>query len=146
MLNCKPLKLKYQKNIYGPYAENLRHVLNEVEGHLISGYADGGDQPDKMLSLVSGAYEDASKMMQKYPETKQRFDKVSELVDGFESSFGMELLATVHWVVTKEDAKSKEQVITKVHQWNERKKQFSPRQIELAYDILSEKGWFAEDL
>jgi O-acetyl-ADP-ribose deacetylase (regulator of RNase III) len=142
----EPLKLKYQKNLYGPYAENLRHVLHAVEGHLISGYADGGDQPDKILSLVPGAYEGASKFMQGYPKTQQHFDRVSELVDGFESSFGMELLATVHWVVTKEDAKSKEQAITQVHQWSERKKQFSPRQIALAYDVLSEKGWFAEGL
>jgi len=38
----QPLKLKYTKAPYGPYAENLRHVLRAVEGHLISGYADGG--------------------------------------------------------------------------------------------------------
>ena len=48
---------------------------------------------------------------------KQHFDKVSELVEGFESPFGMELLATVHWVVTKENATSKGAVGVKVHQW-----------------------------
>ena len=140
----EPLRLKYKKNIYGPYAENLRHVLNAVEGHMLSGYADGGDRPDKELKLVPGAYEDASKFLQKHPQTKQHFNKVSELVEGFESPFGMELLATVHWVTTKENAQSKDQVVEKVHQWNERKKQFTPRQIELAYNVLSEKGWFAE--
>lgn len=139
----EPLKLKYQKNIYGPYAENLRHVLNAVEGHLLSGYADGGDRPDKELRLVPGAYEDASNFLQQHPQTRQHFDKVSELVEGFESPFGMELLATVHWVATKEHAKSKDEVVAKVHQWNERKKQFAPRQIELAYHTLTEKGWLA---
>lgn len=137
----EPLGLKYQKNIYGPYAENLRHVLNAVEGHLLSGYADGGDRPDKELKLVPGAYKDASKFIQEHPQTKLHFDKVSNLVEGFESPFGMELLATVHWVFAKEEAKSKKQVVTKVHQWNERKKQFTPRQIELAYNVLAEKGW-----
>ncbi len=44
---------------YGPYAENLRHVLSAVEGHLVSGYADGGDAPEKELALVPGAIEDA---------------------------------------------------------------------------------------
>ncbi|MCO6433648.1 type II toxin-antitoxin system antitoxin DNA ADP-ribosyl glycohydrolase DarG, partial [Nitrosomonas nitrosa] len=34
----QPLRLKYQKAHYGPYAENLRHVLNAIEGHFISGY------------------------------------------------------------------------------------------------------------
>ena len=140
----EPLRLKYQKNLYGPYAENLRHVLNAVEGHLLSGYADGGDRPDKELKLVPGAYEDASKFIEDHPETKQHFAKVSELVEGFESPFGMELLATVHWVATKENAATKEQVVAKVHQWNERKQEFTPRQIELAFHVLSEKGWLTE--
>ena len=39
----EPLRLKFVKATNGPYAENLRHVLNAIEGHLVSGYADGGD-------------------------------------------------------------------------------------------------------
>ena len=31
----EPLRLKYVKGPYGPYADNLRHVLNAVEGHFI---------------------------------------------------------------------------------------------------------------
>ncbi len=42
----EPLNLRFTKAPYGPYAENLRHVLHSIEGHLISGYADGGDAPD----------------------------------------------------------------------------------------------------
>ena len=41
----EPLKLEFQKASYGPYAQNLRHVLNAIEGHLLSGYEDGGDAP-----------------------------------------------------------------------------------------------------
>ena len=68
----EPLRLKYQKAPYGPYAENLRHVLNAIEGHLVSGYADGGDEPDKPLQLVPGAVEDATAFLQEYPETRDR--------------------------------------------------------------------------
>ncbi|MYB56945.1 MAG: hypothetical protein F4X51_11185 [Gemmatimonadetes bacterium] len=50
----EPLRLKFVKATYGPYAENLRHVLNAIEGHLVYGYADGGDAPDKELELVPG--------------------------------------------------------------------------------------------
>ena len=55
----EPLKLRYKQAYYGPFAENLGHVLKAVEGHLISGYADGGDAPDKPLKLVPGAYDEA---------------------------------------------------------------------------------------
>jgi hypothetical protein len=96
------LKLKYVKAPYGPYAENLRHVLHAIEGHLIAGYADGGDAPDKPLTLVPGAVEDASSFLAQHPETRERFNSVVALVDGFESSFGLELLSTVHWVMKHE--------------------------------------------
>src|SRR5215475_8581084 len=62
----EPLRLKYQKAPYGPYAENLRHVLHAIEGHLVSGYADGGDVPDKQLQLVPGAIEDATAFLQQH--------------------------------------------------------------------------------
>ena len=42
----EPLKLEFAPGPYGPYAKNLRHVINAIEGHLVSGYADGGDAPD----------------------------------------------------------------------------------------------------
>ncbi|MHB8788316.1 MAG: type II toxin-antitoxin system antitoxin DNA ADP-ribosyl glycohydrolase DarG [Desulfobulbaceae bacterium] len=137
----EPLRLKYQQAPYGPYAENLRHVLHAIEGHLVSGYADGGDVPDKQLKLVPGAVEDAASFLQQHQETRSRFDKVADLVEGFESSFGLELLSTVHWVINKEPVKTVEDVVNNTYAWNPRKRQFTPRQIRLALDVLSRKGW-----
>jgi O-acetyl-ADP-ribose deacetylase (regulator of RNase III) len=138
----QPLRLNYKAHLYGPYADNLRHVLKRVEGHLISGYADG-DEPNRQLTLVSKAAEDALAFLHNEPEVFERFNRVVDLVDGFETPFGLELLATVHWVVTKQEATSPEDALIKVYAWNERKKQFSERQIRLAYETLNEKKWFA---
>lgn len=137
----EPLRLKYQKGPYGPYAENLRHVLNAIEGHLVSGYADGGDAPDKQLKLVPGAIEDAAAFLQQYPDTRSRFDRVANLVAGFESAFGLELLSTVYWVMKNEPVHSVEDVISRTYAWNERKQQFTPRQITLATNVMMAKGW-----
>jgi hypothetical protein len=138
----EPLRLNFEKSHYGPYAENLRHVLNTIEGHLISGYADGGDAPDKQIELVPKAIEDASMHLKQYPDTQIRFNRVSDLVKGFESSFGLELLATVHWVVKHESVGSINDVVRHVHAWSERKcKMFSLRQIGIAVNTLSNKGW-----
>lgn len=139
----EPLKLNYAKAPYGPYAENLRHVLNKIEGHFVSGYADGGDVPDKQIELVPGAVKDAEAFLSELHETVSRFDRVGDLVAGFETPFGLELLATVHWVANQEGASSTEDAIAKVHAWNERKKQFSPRQIGIALDTLRTKRWLA---
>ncbi len=139
----EPLRLKYAKAPYGPYAENLRHVFREVEGHLVSGYDDGGDAPDKQLELVPGAVKDAESFLSDKQDTAARFDRVSELVEGFETPFGLELLATVHWVTTRENAASEEDARSKFYAWNDRKKRYSSRQIGIAFQALQSKGWFA---
>ena len=137
----EPLKLRFRKAIFGPYAENLRHVLHAVEGHFVSGYADGGDAPDKPLELVPGAIDDADVVLSRSPKTRERFDRVTDLVGGFESAFGLELLSTVHWVLKDDVPTSRQDLVTSIYAWNDRKRRFLPQQIELAADVLMEKGW-----
>lgn len=139
----EPLRLKFAQAAYGPYAENLRHVLRTIEGHLISGYADGGDAPDKQLSLVPGAVEDATVFLEQHAQTRARFDKVAALVEGFESPYGLELLSTVHWVMKYQPVAKLDDVVQRAYAWNARKRQFTPRQIGIAADVLVEKGWVA---
>lgn len=138
----EPLRLKYKKGLYGPYAENLRHVLNVLEGHFLTGYADGGDAPNKELTLMPEALADARAFLStQRGHLPERLERVSELVDGFESSSGLELLSTVHWVCTRDQLKHSADVIDAVHSWNYRKRRFTERQIRIALDSLGSKGW-----
>jgi len=137
----EPLRLRYKAAPYGPYAENLRHVLHVIEGHLIAGYDDGGDAPDKPLTLVPGAVDEAAAFIAEHRETRERFDRVAALVEGFESPFGLELLSTVHWVLRHEPVHTLPDVVARTYAWNDRKRQFTPRQIGIAADVLANKGW-----
>jgi len=137
----EPLRLNYQKAPYGPYAENLRHVLNHIEGHFISGYADAGDQPDKPLELKLHASEQAEAFLIEHEATRARFDRVANLIKGFETPFGMELLSTVHWVKSHEQAATVEAAVKQIHNWNPRKRMFEPRHIYLAWERLHQAGW-----
>ncbi|MCM8612813.1 macro domain-containing protein [Accumulibacter sp.] len=140
----EPLRLRFTPGHYGPYAENLGHVLRAVEGHLLSGYADGGDTPEKPLSLLPGAIGDATAFLAQHDATRARFNRVAALVDGFESPFGLELLSTVHWVMHHEAANTREEAVARTHAWNARKqRQFSPRQIGIAVNVLTQQGWVA---
>lgn len=140
-LTGQPLKLQFVQAPYGPYAENLRHVLKAVEGYYVTGYADGGDSPTKELQLVPGAVEDAERELAQDSSTSERLQRVADLVDGFETPFGLELLSTVHWVATHESPKNVQEVVRLTHAWGERKQQFSERQIRLAVQVLSAKDW-----
>jgi len=137
----EPLRLDYKKAHYGPYADNLRHVLNVIEGHFVMGYADGGDDPQKTIELIPGAHEDAESFLKTEKQTIANFEKVSRLVDGFETPFGLELLATVHWVVVHEGAKSEEDIVQKIYDWSDKKKLFTLRQILIATKALCKHGW-----
>ena len=136
----EPLNLNFAKAHHGPYAENLRHVLREVEGHLMVGYKDGGDSPGKELQLLPGAVEDADAFLVEHPKTKERLSSVVKLIEGFESPFGLELLATVHWITTERPHLTDDEVIAHTYAWNPQKRQFSKRQIKLALDRLKTRG------
>jgi O-acetyl-ADP-ribose deacetylase (regulator of RNase III) len=137
----EPLRLEFEKGRYGPYAKNLRHVLSAVEGHFITGYGDAEDDPLKPIELNEEALPAAEAKLNERPETAERFARVARGIEGFESTYGMELLATVHWVANHERAVSAETAVASVHGWNERKQMFPPEHIVLAYKVLRDRGW-----
>ena len=135
------LKLEFAKAPHGPYADNLGCLLRGIEGRMIVGYEGGGDAPHKELELVAGAVEDAAACMAASPETQQRCRKVADLVDGFESPFGLELLSTAHWVASRENPEGFDDLVSKAYAWNSSKKQFSERQFKIAVEALQTKRW-----
>ena len=62
-------------------------------------------------------------------------------MEGFESPFGLELLSTVHWVMTREDAQTQEAINQAVYAWSPAKRKFAPAQILLAAERLAKEGW-----
>jgi hypothetical protein len=115
--------------------------LNTTEGYFTSGYGTGGDQPDKVIELVPGSLEDALLVLSKRSKTRERVERVANLVDGFESPHGLELLATVHWIATRESPVSESDLVERFYAWDERKRRFSRTQILLAARVLKENGW-----
>jgi len=133
--------LSYEKGLYGPYAANLRHVLNVIEGHFITGYADADDNPDKQIELKPNVIKAADDVLKAHPETTSHLERVADLISGFETPYGMELLSTVHWVATHDRATTSERVIRKTYAWNNRKRMFQEKHIRIAFNTLAKKGW-----
>lgn len=137
----EPLRLTYNKGYYGPYAENLRHVLQAINGHLIEGYTAEGDAPHEELRLRPGAFDSAESFLKGNPDTRERFDEVTRLVEGYETPFGLELLATAHWAMSAEDARTNAEVAEVFFGWEPPKGQFSSEQIAAAVDRLRGGRW-----
>lgn len=103
--DANPLDLRFEANKYGPYADRLRHLLNGLDGSYLRcdkriGDADPFDviwfdegRRDYLATYLKGAE------VKPYTEA---LETTATLIDGFESPFGMELLATVDWLLDRE--------------------------------------------
>ncbi len=135
-----PLNFTFAKHKYGPYADNVRHVLERMEGHYIGGVGSG--EGASHIHLLPGAAEEAQKLIEDQPETHYPLERVAALIEGFESPYSMELLATVHWVATREDAQTPAQALERIRDWNERKRdRMVSEHVNIAWDHLRTHGW-----
>lgn len=138
------LRLQYEAKPYGPYAKNLRQVLIRLEKHYTLGYGDGKDVPTRPIELLPGAVEEAKAYLAQNPDILERMERVIELIDGYEDSYGLELLSTVHWVM-RENPKAREKpqaAIDAVRNWTARKRRnLKPDHLLKAWQRLKEQGW-----
>jgi O-acetyl-ADP-ribose deacetylase (regulator of RNase III) len=143
----QPLQLDYAKGRYGPYAGNLNHVLQSLEGHYLRGY---GDRTQKILDLspvmlIDGADGEARQWLEASADdaTARRIADVVKLVTDFASPYGVELLATVHWTATRETPGTGPAALTAaVRAWSPRKERlFTEHHVGVAADRLKTLSW-----
>lgn len=141
----EPLKLKYTKGVYGPYAQNLHHVLERIEGHFIRGYGDGREAPGREIEFEANAVRDAEVFLAGRTETQTRLGRLRRLIRGFETPYGMELLSSVHWVAIRENEEARDEpeiAIGLVHSWSERKRRmFKGEHVAAAWRWLKQGAW-----
>ncbi|MEA3367174.1 MAG: macro domain-containing protein [Planctomycetota bacterium] len=143
--SAEPLRLRYEAGLYGPYAANLNKVLERIEGHFIRGYGDS-QKPDTEIEILQGAVEQADRFLATKPASRERLERVADLIEGFETPYGMELLSSVHWVAKhgKPPAETTQAAIEAVHAWNDRKRNmFQDEHIRIAWDQLRAKDWLS---
>ena len=142
----EPLKLQFEKHTFGPYSDSLRHALNNMEGHYLRGVGDGVVESE--IEPTEHATEDADDFLRNNgsKELAERVARVERLIEGYQSPYGMELLASVHWVATHSPvAESLDEVVTAIGKWNDRKKELLQRDhLESAWRRLLEEGWVGE--
>ncbi|MBN8487935.1 MAG: macro domain-containing protein [Burkholderiales bacterium] len=138
-----PLGLPFVKHQYGPYSDTLRHALNHMEGHFIRGLGDGVVEAE--IEPTDDALVEAEAFIadKQHVALADQVARVGRLIEGYQSSYGMELLASVHWVATREPGvDSVDSAVAAVHGWNDRKRQLmKPEHISKAWERLATQGW-----
>lgn len=121
------LKLNYKQYLYGPYAHNLQHLLHELEkGYINSEKSVFDSKPLDLIYLNNDIIEEVLNYVSNEcsTEDKERLSNVFSLMSGFESPFGLELLASVDWILNENPTNntlSEIEVKEKIKQWSERK-------------------------
>jgi hypothetical protein len=80
-------------------------------------------------------------------DTRERIDRVLDLAAGFESAYGLELLATVHWLATQDATVDDEALVKQVWEWSPRKaRMFTGEHVQVALETLREHEWLPQEL
>ena len=124
----EPLDWDYREGPRGPHTDDIHHAIDKIGGHLISGYGP--------FVVMPKALEDARIIIENKETTRSHLERVFDLMDGFESPFGLELLSTTHWMATRKQLQSAGRIASA---WE--RGRFSERQALLALDVLTQKGW-----
>ncbi len=99
------LKLDFQANYYGPYAHNLTHLLNALDGSYLK--SDKRIPDCEPLDVIWFNQQEHIKVQTYLNSDAKDFvpalEEATALISGFESPFGMELLSTVDWLIHKEN-------------------------------------------
>lgn len=118
----KYFKLKYTANFYGPYSGKVKHVLNYLNGSYIMGYAGKDKKPFEQLSLLIETEKRVDEYINSNNELREIVQETSSFLNGFYSSFGLELLSTVDYIAQSKNTSDKEFIKTTIINWSSRKK------------------------
>lgn len=141
------LKLTFEARNYGPYANNLNHLLDALDGSYLN--ADKRI-PDCSPTDVVYFNDDQKDLVDAYMKSEAKaylpvLRQAAAVVEGFESPYGMELLSTVDWLLSQQGCKpTLESVRAGLAEWPagarwaERKQNlFDDRSLQIAIDRLS---------
>jgi len=120
----EPLKLKFVPHTYGPYAQAVEKVLYALNGKYIKGLEQMDAKPFERLYLVQEKYKEVESYVQNNLsfDQKQRLQSVFKLIEGFESSFSLEILSSVYYLQKENNNLTNHEYFNKIQSWNDLKK------------------------
>jgi hypothetical protein len=98
------LKLEFKAHRYGPFAPKLNHLLNSLDGSYL--HCDRRISDASPLDVIW--FDDSRKeLVQSFLKSEAKdvapaLELATTVIGGFESPFGMELLASVDWLLIRE--------------------------------------------
>jgi len=125
--NClePKLALDFVPARYGPYSEKVRHLVQTMEGAYLSGFGDGTGKvlDHEPIALTDRATDELDRYLSQRDSSHESaiVATVLAFIEGFEGPYGVELLASTHWVASKQNAQEPHEAAEAVRSWTKRK-------------------------
>ncbi|WP_300730445.1 macro domain-containing protein [uncultured Rikenella sp.] len=140
----KIFNLTYKPYFYGPYSGKVKFVIHALNGQYIHGYESREKHAFDPLMIDMSMRDELQAYINKKLTTEQKniLIRTKKFLSGFYSTFSMELLSSVDFIIQQHDCRSKEEILGDITHWNERKsKLFNQiRYVEIALARLQEFG------
>lgn len=131
-------KVTFAKNEFGPYSEELRKAFVAMETlNIIHGFSSDS----RNTTVLPDAYKLADEFLQGDERVRatEIINRSSLLIEGYESPYGMELLASVHFLADQEKISDVGEIQDALSGWSAQKgEKFSPELVDIAYNRLRE--------
>ena len=120
----EPLRLDFVPYHFGPYDNRVEKVLYALNGKYLNGLEQMSAKPFEPLQLNYALVEEVKKYVDEKLTDKQRerLYSVFALMSGFESTLALEVLSSIHFLLTQDRTLSNKDLLEKIGSWNERKK------------------------
>lgn len=132
------LNLQYEKGHYGPYSHRLQHLIKYLNGYYLN-FKHEETKPSTLVYLNNLDKVEFYNQENLTSKQKKRLQDVQNLTEGFESPYGLELLATVDFIYKQENIEDTEEIISQIGNWTKRKKKImKPFHVKVAHQRLKE--------
>jgi len=137
--------LEFVKQKYGPYAKNLQFVLNDLDGYYLNGMKHNNATPFDKLTINPekiGVVKDYVEHNCTRDE-RNKMQILNQLIEGFESPLGMELLATIDMLLDKNKSLQFDEnaIFDEIKNWNVRKARLmKPEYVSVTVNRLKENS------
>lgn len=119
------LALEFVPGRYGPYSEKVRHLIQSMEGAYLVGFGDGTSKvlEHEPIALTDRAHEELDRYLAQRDSSAEAavVSSVLTFIEGFEGPYGVELLASTHWVAVEQHTNEPHEAAEAVRSWTKRK-------------------------
>lgn len=133
-------KMPFVARYYGPYSVSVGHLLNAVNGKYIHGLEQMDKKPFEELMLDQERKAEVGEYVHKHLSQEQirHIKQLLKLIDGYESAYALEVLASVAFVRREHPGIGLEDSVIEVENWSNRKRMLFKREhIAAAYEHLN---------